>query len=177
MIDIAIFSVMAAITDIAVALFGLLDVRFYLAISAAIIVLVYIRWRKYGFLINGFIMIVHVILFGIINGDWVVAGLHGISLIGMSVVFLLLQFKAFEVKGKFTFWQMASLFLVGYLVTFLMEWGLYNLLESTNFTNVLLNHIITFVVGLGLCAIIVHQENIAIDMDYYLRHKDKGKTT
>ncbi len=178
MIDLAIFSILAAITDIAVTMFGLLGVKFYLAISMAVIVLVYIRWRKYGWMTNVFIAIVHLILFGIINSDWVVASLHALSILGMAVIIGLLQLQFFNIKKKFDFVHMGLLFIVGYLTTFLLEWGLYNIiLEPTNFLNHALNHILTIVVGLGLCLIIVYQDNLAIDMDDYLRHKDKRTTT
>lgn len=177
-IDLLIFSVIAAVTDIAVTLFGLLGIKFYLAISMAIIVLVYIRWQKYGLITNGFIAFVHFVLFGITNADWLVALLHAISILGMVSIYGLLQLKQFSIKRTFDFSHMALLFLVGYTSTFLIEFGLYNLiLEPMHIVNHLLNHIITYVVGLGLILIMVKQENIAMNMNDYLMNKDKRTAT
>ena len=175
MIDIAIFSFIAIATDVAANLFGLLGIKFYLAISAVVITLIYIRWKTFGLLTNVLIIATHWLLFGIVGGDWLTATLHALSLVGLSIILVFVQL--YKIKGRYGFLQIAGMFLAGYITTFLIEWGLYNLLEPTNFINLLLNHLITIVLGLGLCFIIIKQENLAIDMDYYLRHKDKGKTS
>ncbi|MDR4969421.1 MAG: hypothetical protein RG740_07365, partial [Acholeplasmataceae bacterium] len=46
--DLIVLTTAAIITDILLALFGLIGIRLYLAISYPIIILCYIRWRKYG---------------------------------------------------------------------------------------------------------------------------------
>lgn len=176
-IDIAIFSFVAAMTDIAVTLFGLLNVKFYLAISTIVIVLVYVRWHKYGLLTNGFIILVHFMLFGLTTSDWIASGLHALSFIGFISILGWLKIDYYHIKQRFDYLRISSLFLLGYFTVFMVEWGLYSLLEPTNFVDLFLNHIITIVIGLGLCLIMIYQENLVIDMTYYLRHKNEETTS
>jgi hypothetical protein len=172
--DLIFLTVVAIISDLLLASFGLIGIRLFLSIAYPMVVISYIRWHKYGLFTNFIVIIAHLLIYGIIGKvEWPIAALHALSIIGFSSVLIIIALTN-QQKQKVSSYIYLMMYTLGFLTVFLLEWGLYNLFGfKLNLISHGFNHILNFLFGLFIIFITSKQKDLLINMRYYLIHKDK----
>lgn len=172
--DLIFLTVVAIISDLLLAIFGLIGIRLFLSIAYPLIVISYIRWNKHGIILNLVIVLLHIIIFGLINQvGWPIAILHSIAIIGFSfIIFMISMTKQNEKQvGLLTYlWIYSS----GFLSVFLLEWVLFNFFGyELNLIGHAFNHSINFLFGFFIILITSRQKDILINMNHFFINKEK----
>ena len=171
--DIAVLSIMVIIIDIVgVLFFKRAQISMYFAISYAVVILAYVRWNKFGLIVNGLTMLCHLILLGILVEDPIgVVLLHTLSLSGLSVF---LGFKTLRKLKVWQFWEVFIGYILTYLVVFFVEYGLLNLFGyNIKLIDMGINQSFNFIFVLGILFIIYKQKSLFIDMRYYFEKREE----
>ncbi|MCR3905633.1 MAG: hypothetical protein NUK62_01200 [Tenericutes bacterium] len=174
--DLIVLATAAIITDVLLALFGLIGIRLYLAISYPIIILCYIRWRKYGIYSHLAVVLAHFILYGLyLDVGWLIALAHILALMMFAFILPLLKTKTFD-KKRVEMKYNILLYLGIYLIVFFAEWILFAVFGfGLNLINHALNHSLNILLGLGLIMIMAYQKDLMVNMHQYLLEKDEEK--
>lgn len=174
--DLIVLTTAAIITDILLALFGLIGIRLYLAISYPIIILCYIRWRKYGLFSHMAVVFAHFILYGLyLDVGWLITLAHILALMMFALILPILKTKIYNRKRVEMKYNIL-LYLGIYLTVFLAEWVLFAIFGfGLELLNHALNHSLNLLLGLGLIIIMAYQKDLMVNMHQYLLEKDEDK--
>jgi hypothetical protein len=172
--DLIFLTAVAIISDLLLALFGLIGIRLFLSIAYPLVVICYIRWNTYGLISNLVVMLAHLLIYGLIgNVEWPIASLHALSIIGFSAVLLIIRLSN-QRHQKVSSSIYLMMYAFGFITVFMLEWSLYNLFGfKLNFVSHGFNHILNFLFGLFIIFITSKQKDLLINMKYYLINKDK----
>ncbi len=171
--DIAILSFLAILVDvIGVLFFKRAQIPMYFSISYAVVILAYVRWHKFGFIVNGAVMLTHLILF-ILVFDTAVGeiALHVFSLVGLSIF---LGYKHIKNLKTWKFGDVILAYVLTYITVFILEFGLSNLFGyDRNIIDMFISQIFNIVFTLGILFIIFKQKTLFIDMTYYFEKREE----
>jgi membrane-associated HD superfamily phosphohydrolase len=175
-IDLLIFTVIAVVLDIVIGLQGFFRILLYVAISIPLILLCYVRWGRYGLLLNMVIVIVHLFVYA--ESFWINFG-HSLALLSLSIALLFLKWKPMQ-RRKIPVWAIAVYFIGCYLFMSLVEWTIWHFSPvPMSMVNYLANYGFNMALGLGLSLIISLQKDLYVPMNLYLRElaeeKEKNK--
>ncbi|MBE0701116.1 MAG: hypothetical protein IH571_05470 [Acholeplasmataceae bacterium] len=173
--DLILLTTIAVILDVILGLFGLFGLWLFMALSIPIILLCYIRWRSYGLIPNIVVVAAHFIIYYLmLKNDIVVVLAHLLAMQTLSFALVMLKWNKLKERYK-QFYPIALYFMVCYGIMFMSEWLLMIAFgKSILLLSHLLNHSLNILLGLGLMAIIYRQNDLFVDMETYLKEKDKG---
>lgn len=173
-LDLIVLTMVAVISDLLIAVFGILNISLFLSIAFPILILVYVRWHVYGAITHGVIILSHLIIFGLFSDNgWLIALLHALSIVGFGLSFLII--KTYGKKTYTPFQYIFLAFVVGYLSFILLSWGLYQMVATINLLVVMISHSINLLLGIGLLLLINRQKVLLVNMVSYLIEKNEEK--
>lgn len=173
--DLLILSVVAIIIDAVIASFGLFGIRLFVALSYAVILLGYVRWKEYGLIANILVAIAHMVIHLYLKQDIMIVLAHGISVMAFSAAILIMRFKN-TLETKTDDHLVVIKAITCYLIYWLAEFILMSLFgQSVHLLGHAMNHSLNLLITTGLLIIMNHQEDLLTDMPSYLRRKDETK--
>lgn len=172
--DLIFLAVIAIVSDVLLSLFGLLGIGLFLSIAYPIIFISYVRWNHYGLINNVVLMVLHIIIYGVIERtDWSITFIHAMAILGFSSVIILIKWMNQEHR-RLQRTSYLVMYLIGFLTVFFLEWGLFNIFGyELNLVSHSLNHVINLLFGLFIILIASLQKDLLINMKYYFIHKEK----
>ncbi|MCF7932891.1 MAG: hypothetical protein K9K93_06960 [Acholeplasmataceae bacterium] len=169
--DLLILSVVAIVIDAVIASFGLFGIRLFVALSFAVMMLGYVRWKKYALFMNALIAIAHMIIHLLLKQDLSIVLAHGMAVMAFSSALIILPIKS-RTNTHTDDHLIILKALLCYGVYLVAEWLLMLLFgQSVGILGHLLNHSLNILLTLGLLLIMNHQEDLMTDMTSYLRKK------
>ncbi len=173
-LDLLVLTILAVISDLLIAIFGILNISLFLSIAFPILILVFVRWHPFGFITQGIIMLSHLLIFGLFSDNgWLVALLHSASILGFTLSYTVIN--KYGKKTSIGFQHIFTAFMLGYIGFILLSWGLYHLINPIRLDAILISHSINMLLGLGLLLLINRQKVLLVNMVSYLLEKNEEK--
>ena len=176
--DLMVLSIMAIVVD-TIGYFASRSelVFFYISLSIPIMLIAYIRWGYKALVINGVVVVLHLILYG--TSDLIATMLYALSL--MSIGVALVWFKFVPKNAiKHEVLLITLYFLSAYtLLFFIQALAQYSIGLEVQWVTLFIRHMVNVVLGWVILMIASRQEDFMVDMKKYLLkqiedRKDEG---
>lgn len=176
--DLMVLSIIAIIVDI-IGYFASRSelVFFYISLSIPIMLIAYIRWGSKALVINGVVVILHLILYG--TSDILATMLYSLSLISVGLALLWFKFVPRN-QIKHEVLLITLYFLSAYTLLFLIQaLAQYSIGFEVQWVTLLFRHMVNVILGWVILMIASRQEDFMVDMNHYLLkqiedRKDEG---
>lgn len=173
-LDLIVLTMVAVISDLLIAVFGILNISLFLSIAFPIIILVYVRWHRYGVITHAAVILSHFVIFGLFSDNgWLIALLHALAILGFVLSFLIIH--KYGKKTYTSFQYIFFAYVLGYLGFMLLSWGLYQMVAPINLLVIVVSHSINLLLGIGLLLLIQRQKVLLVNMVSYLLEKNEEK--
>ena len=174
LLDLIVLGVVAVIVDLIGFFASQKELIFlYVTLSTPILMIIYVRWGKYGLYVNGVIALLHTILYRNFDILPMLGYITSIFALSVSMVWFKITTKG-QIRSEVLL--LTLYFLTGYLALFFTQVLLqYWLFGTVEWIVLFTRHGLNIILGWVILMIARHQEDFMVDMKAYLLRQIKER--